>query len=124
MKVKKKTGKKRAARLIRHKRAVKKASGTPDKPRLNIFKGSRTLVAQVIDDYSGKTLAGAASNSKEAKERVKGKGVDAAKELGALIAGKCGEKGIKEVIFDKGGYSYHGVIKVFADSARKGGLKF
>ena len=124
MKIKKNTDKKRASRLVRHKRVRKKASGTAEKPRLNIFKGSRTLFAQVIDDYSGKTLVGIASNSKEVKDKVNGKTVEAAGKLGAITAEKCKEKNIETVIFDKGGYKYHGVIKAFADSARKGGLKF
>jgi large subunit ribosomal protein L18 len=123
MKIRKRTNKKRLMRYIRHDRISKKISGTEQKPRLNIFKGSKILFAQVIDDISSKTLIGIATNSKELKNQVKGANVSSAKILGKVIAEKCKEKGIKEVVFDRGGYKYHGVVKSFADSVRENGIK-
>ncbi len=123
MKLRKRTDKKRLMKDIRHKRIRKKIFGTAEKPRLSIFKGSKTLFAQVIDDISSKTLIGIATNSKDLKAQVKGPNVDGAKKLGKIIAEKCKEKGIKEVVFDRGGFKYHGVIKSFADSIRENGVK-
>lgn len=123
MKIRKKMNRRRAMRYIRHLRVRKKIFGTEQKPRLNIFKGSRTLFAQVIDDTSSKTLIGIATNSKELKDQVKGANINSAKILGKIIAEKCKEKGIKEVVFDRGGYKYHGVIKTFAESVRENGIK-
>ncbi|MCX8094009.1 MAG: 50S ribosomal protein L18 [Candidatus Goldbacteria bacterium] len=113
----------RLMRYIRHRRVRKKVIGTAQKPRLIIFKGARTLFAQVIDDTASKTLIGIASNSKELKSLIKGPNIEGAKILGKFIAEKCKEKGIKEVILDRGGYKYHGVIKSFADSVRENGVK-
>lgn len=123
MRLSKKINKKRLMRFIRHKRIRKKIFGTEQKPRLSIFKGSKTLFAQVIDDISAKTLVGIATNSKDLKDQVKGANIEGAKKLGKVIAEKCKEKGIKEVVFDRGGYKYHGVIKSFADSVRENGIK-
>jgi len=123
MRLSKKINKKRLMRLIRHKRIRKKIFGTEQKPRLNIFKGSKTLFAQVIDDISAKTLIGIATNSKDLKGQVKGANIEGAKKLGKIIAEKCKEKGIKELVFDRGGYKYHGVIKSFADSVRENGIR-
>ncbi len=114
---------KRLMRYIRHKRIRKKVLGTEQKPRLSIFKGSRILFAQVIDDVSSKTLIGVATNSKDLKNSVKGANIDSAKKLGKIIADRCKEKGIKEAVLDRGGYKYHGVIKSFADSVRENGIK-
>jgi len=108
---------------IRHQRGREKVYGTQQKPRLSIFKGSRILFAQVIDDTSSKTLVGVATNSKDLKGLVKCANVDSAKKLGKIIAEKCREKGINEVVFDRGGNKYHGVIKSFADSVRENGIK-
>jgi len=124
MSIKKKTAKGRKKRILRQKRGRKKITGSETRPRLNIFKGSRSLYAQVIDDFGGKTLLGVGSNSKEARDKVKGNGKKAAEELGSIVAAKCREKNISSVIFDKGGYKYHGVIKAFAESVRKNGIKF
>lgn len=120
--IKKRTNKVRASRILRHERGRKKIQGTAEKPRLSLFRGSNTLMAQAIDDSSKKTLVGLATNSKEAG--IKGKNKEAAVALGKKIAEKCKEKGISAVVFDRGGYQFHGVVKAFADSAREAGLKF
>jgi large subunit ribosomal protein L18 len=120
--IKKRTNKVRAQRIIRHERARKNIQGTAEKPRLSMFRGSTTLVAQVIDDFSKKTIVGLATNSKEAG--IKGKNKAAAVALGKKIADKCKEKGISVVVFDRGGYQFHGVVKAFADSVREAGIKF
>ncbi len=120
--IKKRTDKKRVQRIVRHERLRSKVVGTAEKPRLAFFRGSTTLNAQVIDDFAKKTILGLATNSKEAG--IKGKNKDAAVKLGRKIAEKCMEKGISAVVFDRGGYQFHGVVKAFADSAREAGLKF
>lgn len=107
-------------RLKRKKRIRKKISGTAVKPRLSVFKSSKHVFAQVIDDQDGKTLASVQSYS-EKKSRC---GVDSCEALGKALAAKCLEKNINTVLFDKNGYAYHGRIKAFADGARAGGLKF
>ncbi len=124
MRIKKKTLEKNAKRIIRHLRIRKKIFGTKEKPRLCIFKGSTTIYAQVIDDSENRTLFGIATNSKEVKDKIKGNNKHGAIELGKIVAQKCKEKGIVNVVFDSGGYKYHGVVKSFADSARESGLKF
>ncbi len=120
--IKKRTNKVRVGRILRHERGRKKISGTAEKPRLSLFRGSTTLMAQAVDDFSKKTIVGLATNSKEAG--IKGKNKQAAVALGKKIAEKCIEKGITAVVFDRGGYQFHGVVKAFADSAREAGLKF
>jgi large subunit ribosomal protein L18 len=120
----KRTDKKRVLRNVRHERARKILAGTAEKPRLSVFKGSKILYAQVIDDMAGKTILGLASNSKEAKAQVKSNNKEAAAKLGKLVAAKCKEKGVDKVVFDRGGFKYHGVIKAFADSVREAGIKF
>lgn len=124
MRVLKKTDKKRSLRVVRHVRLRKKISGTADKPRLSIFKGSKIIFAQLVDDAAGKTLLGLASNSKEVKADMKGSNKETAVKLGKAIADKCKAKNISKVVFDRGGYKYHGVIKEFADSVRKNGIAF
>ncbi len=110
-------------RIIRHSRVRKKINGYAEKPRLNVFRGTRGLFAQVIDDEAGKTMLGLATYSKEVKEQIKNNNKEAAKKLGEVIGKKCLEKGIKEVVFDRGGYKFHGVIKEFADAVRASGIK-
>jgi len=110
-------------RIIRHSRVRKKINGYAEKPRLNVFRGTRGLFAQVIDDEAGKTMLGLATYSKEVKEQIKNNNKEAAKKLGEAIGKKCLEKGIKEVVFDRGGYKFHGVIKEFADAVRASGIK-
>lgn len=124
MKIIKRTSEKRKGRIIRHIRSRKKITGTSEKPRLCIFKGSRALFAQVINDIEGKTIIGIGTNSKGVRESVKGNNKEAAVKLGKIMAQKCKEKGVEKVIFDKGGFKYHGVIKAFADALREEGIKF
>ena len=110
------------ARIKRHMRVRNKISGTAERPRLNVFRSNTNIYAQVIDDISGKTLAAASSLDKEIT--VYGGNKEAAKEVGKLVAKRASDKGITEVVFDRGGYVYHGRVKELADGAREGGLKF
>ncbi len=99
--------------------------GTSDRPRLNIFRSLKHIYAQAIEDTTGKTIASASTLSSELKGIVRCPGnVEAAKKVGELIAKKCLEKGIQKVVFDRGGYLYHGRIKALAEAARAGGLTF
>ena len=99
-----------------------KITGTAARPRLAVFKSLKHIYAQVIDDASGKTIVSASSRDKDSS--TKGANTAAAKALGALIAKKAKDKGITRVVFDRGGYLYHGNIKALADAARENGLKF
>ena len=110
------------ARDRRHKRVRTKISGTADRPRLCVFKSNSNITVQIIDDVAGNTLASASTLDKEVKEKHSNKA--AAKEVGTLIAKRATQKNIKEVVFDRGGYIYHGVVKELAEAAREGGLKF
>ena len=111
-------------RRIRY-RIRKRVTGTGARPRLAVFRSDKHIYAQAIDDAGGTTLASASTLDKEVKGRVKrGGNVDAAKAVGTAIAGKLKEKGIDVVVFDRGGYLYHGRIKALADAAREAGLKF
>ena len=103
-------------------RIRRKVNGTADRPRLAIFRSLKYIYAQVIDDASGKTIASASSREKDSG--AKGANAAAAKAVGALIAKKAKDKGITQVVFDRGGYVYHGNIKALADAARENGLKF
>ena len=107
-------------RLKRHKRVRAVISGTSERPRLNVFRSSKNIYAQIIDDVSGQTLASASTLTLEGN----GGNKEAARAVGALVAKKAIEKGILEVVFDRGGYIYHGRVKELADGAREGGLKF
>lgn len=115
-------------RRNRRKKAVrKKIFGTIDKPRMCIHKSNRNIVVQIIDDVNGKTLCGASTTSVDSGEENALKtrsNVKNAKILGAEVAKKAVEKGIKKVVFDRSGYKYHGVVKTLADAAREGGLQF
>ena len=99
-----------------------KVAGTAERPRLAVFRSLKHIYAQVIDDAAGKTLVSASSRDKDAA--TKGTNAAAAKALGAAIAKKAKDKGIKRVVFDRGGYQYHGNIKALADAARENGLEF
>ena len=103
-------------------RIRRKVNGIADRPRLAIFRSLKYIYAQVIDDASGKTIASASSREKDSG--AKGANAAAAKAVGALIAKKAKDKGITQVVFDRGGYVYHGNIKALADAARENGLKF
>ena len=117
----KKTDRK-AERQRRHVRVRRKISGTAECPRLCVFRSNSNLYVQVIDDVKGVTLAQASTLDKEVKTKKANK--EAAKEVGALIAKRAIEKKIKTVVFDRGGYIYHGVVKELAEAAREGGLEF
>ena len=97
--------------------------GTPERPRLSVFRSNKEIYAQIIDDESGKTLAAASSRDKELS-KVKGTKSEIATAVGKAIAEKAAQSGIDAVAFDRGGYQYHGRIKSLADGAREGGLKF
>ena len=109
-------------RQRRHLRVRRKISGTAERPRLCVFRSNTNIYVQVIDDVAGNTLVSASTLDKEIK--TKHANIAAAKELGALIAKKAKAKKIEEVVFDRGGYIYHGVVKELAEAAREGGLKF
>lgn len=103
-------------------RIRRKVSGTADRPRLAVYRSLKSIYAQVIDDASGRTIASASSLEKDAG--AKGANAAAAKAVGALIAKKAKDNGITKVVFDRGGYLYHGNIKALADAAREAGLEF
>ncbi|HIS70267.1 MAG TPA: 50S ribosomal protein L18 [Candidatus Gallacutalibacter stercoravium] len=110
------------ARLHRHRRVRGKISGTAQRPRLNVFRSTNHIYAQVIDDVQGVTLAAASTLDKEFSGN--GGNKEAARKVGQMIAQRAAEKGITEVVFDRGGYIFHGRVKELADGAREGGLKF
>lgn len=109
-------------RARRHARVRRKISGTAERPRLCVYRSNTNLYVQVIDDVAGVTLVSASTLDKEVKTKYANK--EAAKEAGALIAKRALEKNIKDVVFDRGGYIYHGVVKELAEAARNGGLNF
>ena len=111
-----------AARGRVRERIRRKVTGTPQRPRLAVFRSLKHVYAQVIDDSTGTTLASASSREKDSS--TKGANAAAAKAVGALIAKKAKDKGITRVVFDRGGYLYHGNIKALADAARENGLEF
>ena len=116
---------KNAIRLQRHKRVRRKVSGTTQRPRLCVFRSSNNIYAQIIDDTNRVTLVAASSLEADVKGAVNHTGnKEAAKLVGQLVAKKAVEKGITEVVFDRGGYLYHGRIKELAEAAREAGLKF
>ena len=111
-----------AQRLKRHKRVRGKISGTPERPRLNVFRSETNIYAQIIDDVAGKTLAAASSLEKDFT--CEGTKTDAAKKVGQMIAERAKAAGITTVVFDRGGYVYHGRVAALAEGAREGGLEF
>ena len=110
------------ARLHRHKRVRGKISGTAECPRLNVFRSTKNIYAQIIDDVKGVTLVAASSLDKEFNGN--GGNKEAARKVGEMIAKRAAEKGISQVVFDRGGYIFHGRVKELAEGAREGGLKF
>lgn len=110
------------ARLHRHLRVRGKVSGTAQRPRLNVFRSSKNIYAQVIDDVAGVTLAAASTLDKEFAGY--GGNKEAARKVGEMIAKRAIDKGITEVVFDRGGYIFHGRVKELAEGAREGGLNF
>ena len=113
---------KNAMRLKRHIRVRGKISGTPERPRLNVFRSNANIYAQIIDDVNGVTLVSASTLDKEF-EGAAGN-CEAAKKVGQVIAERAKAKGIEEVVFDRGGYVYHGRVAALAEGARENGLKF
>ena len=115
-----------AARLKRKKRVRKKIKGTPEIPRLSVFRSSKHIYAQIIDDVGATTLVEASSLTKEVKQEVQDKGGnrEGAAIVGGLVAKRALEKGVKNVVFDRNGFVYHGRVKALADAAREHGLKF
>ena len=113
-------GERRTARV---RRTIRKAAN--GRPRLSVFRSSKQIYAQVIDDERGVTLAAASSLEKDMRGKLKtGANVDAAKEVGRLVAERASAAGVKQVVFDRSGYLYHGRVKALADAAREGGLNF
>ena len=112
----------RGQRIKRHQRVRGKISGTAERPRLSVFRSEKNIYAQIIDDAAGCTLVSASSVEKGFEGN--GGNVEAAKKVGAMIAERALKKGIEEVVFDRGGYIYHGRVQALADGAREGGLKF
>ena len=111
-----------AQRQKRHKRVRAKVFGTTQRPRLNVFRSEKNIYAQIIDDVAGKTLVSASSLEKDFS--CDGTKTDAAKQVGQLVAERAKAKGIETVVFDRGGYVYHGRVKALAEGAREGGLQF
>lgn len=117
--------KKILARMKRKKRIRYRIRGTSERPRLNVFRSPRHIYAQAIEDATGNTVASASTQSPELKGNFRYSGnVEAAKKVGELIARKCLEKGIQQVVFDRSGYLYHGRVKALAEAARAAGLVF
>ena len=109
-------------RTRRHARVRNKVSGTAERPRLCVYRSNSNLYAQIIDDVAGITLVAASTLDKEVK--TKKSNIEAAKEVGALIAKRATDKNITTVVYDRSGYIYHGVVKELAEAAREGGLEF
>ena len=108
-----------------HTRVRTRLAGTPERPRLNVYRSVAHIYAQVIDDRGGRTIASASSVDKETKKNLKGGGnIASAKAVGKVIAERAKAAGVTQVVFDRGGYKYHGRVKALADAAREAGLKF
>jgi large subunit ribosomal protein L18 len=110
------------SRELRHKRVRTKISGTAERPRLSVFRSNTGIYVQIIDDVAAKTLVSASTLDKEVK--TKASNIEAAKEVGTLVAKRAIKAGIKTVVFDRGGYIYHGKVKALAEAAREAGLEF
>lgn len=109
----------------RHERVRRKIYGTPERPRLNVYRSNANIYAQIIDDIAGQTIVSASTLDNELKEKLSSThNKEAAKLVGEIVGKKALDKGIKEVVFDRGGYIYHGRIKELAEGAREAGLKF
>ena len=117
--------KRNVARKRRHDRVRKRVQGTPERPRLNVFRSLTDIYAQMIDDESGITLVSASSIDKDMRTSLKGKGrVEQARMVGEAVANRAKEKGISQIVFDRGGYKFIGRVKALAEGAREGGLEF
>jgi len=120
-----KTNPKLQARLRRKRRIRATISGTPERPRLTVFRSSKFIYAQIIDDQAGHTLASVSDQSLQLREELKSlKKKECAARVGQLLAERCKELGIASVVFDRNGYIYHGRVQALADGAREGGLEF
>ncbi|MGB7861328.1 MAG: 50S ribosomal protein L18 [Acidimicrobiia bacterium] len=115
-------GSRQVARDRRHSRVRKRVHGTHERPRLAVFRSNRYIYAQVIDDIEGRTLA--AASSQESDLRANALNIDTASKVGALVASRAKDVGIETVVFDRGGYKFHGKIKALAEAAREEGLEF
>ena len=116
---------KRLARIRRHARLRATVSGTGSKPRLSVFRSLNHIYVQIIDDSKGHTLASASTLDKEVRDTINGmKKTESAQLIGNLIAKRAIDKGVKSIVFDRGGYKYHGRVKALAEAARKAGLEF
>ncbi len=116
---------KREARERRRRRVRKKVFGTPERPRLSVYGSLNHIYAQIIDDMEGVTMVAASTLDKQLRPlSTHGGNVEAARKVGALLAERALQKGVKKVVFDRGGFKYHGRIKALADAAREGGLEF
>jgi len=114
-----------ALRVRRHERIRKRLMGSAQRPRLSVFRSLHHVYAQVIDDNTGRTLAAASTREKTVANGLKSlAGIDAAQRVGTMLAERAKEKGVTAVVFDRGGYKYHGRIKALADAARSAGLEF
>ena len=114
-----------AARVRRHSRVRNHISGTPERPRLNVFRSLNSTYAQVIDDQSGQTLVSASTIDRELRSKMQGlTKTEQAKEVGLALAERAKQQGIETIVFDRGGYRYIGRIKALAEGAREGGLQF
>ncbi len=123
----KRTDSRRAHRQRRHNRIRKRISGTPERPRLVVFRSLKNIEAQLVDDLGGNTIFGMSTLSSELKDfegKSRNPQVEKAHAAGKLLAEKAKEQGVEAVVFDRGGYQYHGRVKAFAEGAREGGLKF
>ena len=117
--------KKRMARLRRHARVRKKISGTAERPRLNVFRSLNHIYGQVVDDIAGRTLVSASTVDREVRSMAEGKEKSGqARIVGEILARRAQEQGIKRVVFDRGGWAFHGRVKALAEGARKAGLEF
>lgn len=117
--------KKHVQRLRRKSHVRKTVSGTPERPRLTIFRSEKNIYVQIVDDMAGRTLVAASSQEKPLREKLTGGGNKAAAAaVGTFLAEKAARAGIKKVVFDRNGYPFHGRIKELAEAARKGGLEF
>ena len=115
----------RVGRLRRHKRVRRHVIGTPERPRLNVFRSLNHIYAQVIDDSKGQTLVSASTIDPEVQKQLEGLAkADQARVVGKVLAERALGQGVKQVIFDRGGYKYHGRVKALADAAREDGLEF
>ena len=119
-----KTNPKTKSRIRRHRTIRKNLSGTSERPRLAVFRSAKNIYVQIIDDESGHTLAAASSLSSELKGKTNGGNKEGAKAVGALIAKKCKKLKVAKVVFDRGGFRYHGRVAALADAAREAGLEF